>query len=156
MMNTGPYSDEKVQKFLDERFVPVRSRCEMDNPTPLMLRFGIKWTPTFLVHDAEGVEHHRFVGYVPSDDLFAQLGLGIGKILYDTDRLDDAIRQFRTVIERHPEAGATPEAVFLAGVSEYRHTKDAKALRRAHDALKERYPQSEWARRSEPYSAIPL
>lgn len=155
-MNTGPYSNEKVQRFLAERFIPVRSECSMENPTPLMRRFGIQWTPTFIVHDPDGKEHHRFVGYVPVDDLFAQLGLGIGKIFYDTDRMDEAIRQFRTVIERHPDAGATPEAVFLQGVAEYKHTRDAKALRRAHDALKARYPQSEWARRAEPYSAIPL
>ncbi len=155
-MNTGPYSDEKVQKFLAERFIAVRSECFIDNPTPLMREFGIKWTPTFLVHGPEGKEHHRFVGYVPVDDLFAQLGLGIGKILYDTDRMIEAVRQFQTVIERHPDAGAAPEAVFLKGVSEYKHTGDAKALRRAHDALKARYPQTEWARRAEPYSAIPL
>ena len=155
-MNTGPYSDEKVQRFIEERFLPVRSECDWDHPTPLMEKYGIKWTPTFLVHDSGGKEHHRFVGYVPTDDLFAQLGLGIGKIFYDSDRLDDAIRQFQTVIERHPGAGATPEAIFLRGVAEYKHTQDAKALRRVYEVLSASYPQSEWARRAQPYSAIPL
>ena len=155
-MNTGPYSDEKVHRFLEERFIPVRSECFWDNPTPLMEKYAIKWTPTFLVHDPGGNEHHRFVGYVTVDDLFAQLGLGVGKIFYDTDRLEEAVRQFQTVIERHPGAGATPEAVFLRGVAEYKHTNDAKALRRAYDALTAHYPQSEWARRAAPYSAIPL
>jgi len=155
-MNTGPYSDEKVQRFLEERFIPVRSECFWDNPTPLMEKFAIKWTPTFLVHDPGGKEHHRFVGFVPVDDLFAQLGLGVGKIFYDTDRMEEAIGHFQTVIELHPGAGATPEAVFLRGVAEYKHTKDAKALRRAYDVLTARYPASEWARRAAPYSAIPL
>ncbi len=49
------------------------------------------------------------MGYVPTDDLFAQLGLGIGKIFYDSDRMDDAIRQFQTVIERHPVRGQLPK-----------------------------------------------
>jgi hypothetical protein len=155
-MNTGPYSDEKVQRFLEERFIPVRSECFWENPTPLMQKYAIKWTPTFIVHDPEGSEHHRFVGYVPTDDLFAQLGLGLGKIFYDTDRMAEAIGQFQTVVERHPGAGATPEAIFLRAVAEYKHTQDAKALRRAYDVLKAGYPQSEWARRAEPYSAIPL
>jgi hypothetical protein len=155
-MNTGPYSDEKVQRFLEERFIPLRSECFWDNPTALMRKYAIKWTPTFIVHNTGGSEHHRFVGFVPTDDLLAQLGLGIGKIFYDTDRMDDAIRQFQTVIERHPDAGATPEAVFLRGVAEYKHTQDAKALRRAYDVLKAGYSQSEWARRAEPYSAIAL
>lgn len=155
-MDKGPYSDEKVQRFLEERFIPVRSECFWDNPTSLMESYAIKWTPTFLVHGSGGKEHHRFVGYVPKDDLFAHLGLGLGKIFYDTDRLEEAIRQFRTVIERHPGAGPTPEAIFLLGVAEYKHTQDAKPLRRAYDVLSANYPQSEWARRAAPYSTIPL
>jgi len=70
--------------------------------------------------------------------------------------MDEAITQFQTEFQRHPDAGATPEVVFLRGVAEYKHTQDAKALRRAHDILKANYSQSEWARRAEPYSAIPL
>jgi hypothetical protein len=155
-MNTGPYSEEKVRKFLEEHFIPLRSRCFWEKPTELMQRFGIKWTPTFLVLDAGGKEHHRFVGYVPVDDLFANLGLGKAKVLFDSDRLEEAMAQFQTVIDRHPEAGATPEAVFLLGVAGYKHTHDPKELRRAYENLKARYPQSEWARRAEPYSAIPL
>lgn len=155
-MNTGPYSDEKVQRFIEEQFVPIRSQCFWDKPTGPMQRYGITWTPTFLVLDADGKEHHRFVGYVPSDDLFAQLGLGKGKLLFDSGRLPDAIAQFRTVIDRHPEAGATPEAVFLLGVAGFKQEHDPKSLRRAYETLKAKYPQSEWARRADPYSAIPL
>ena len=155
-MNTGPYSDEKVQKFVEDKFVPLKSQCFWDKPTDLMKKFGIKWTPTFLVHDPEGNEHHRFVGYVPSDDLIAHLGLAKGKIYLDSDRLAEAITQFQTVIDHHPNAGATPEAIFLLGVASYKHTHDAKALRRVYDTLTAKYPQSEWARRADPYSAIPL
>jgi hypothetical protein len=155
-MNTGPYSDEKVRKFLQEQFLPLRSECFWDKPTEPMQRFGIKWTPTFLVLDSDGKEHHRFVGYVPSDDLIANLGLGKGKIFYDTDRMAEAIMRFQTVIDRHPNAGATPEAVFLLGVAGYKHSHDPKELRRAYETLKAKYPQSEWTRRADPYSAIPL
>lgn len=155
-MNTGPYSDEKVRKFLQEQFIPLRSECFWDKPTEPMQRFGIKWTPTFLVLDPDGKEHHRFVGYVPSDDLIASLGLGKGKIFYDTDRMAEAIMRFQTVIDRHPNAGATPEAVFLLGVAGYKHSHDPKELRRAYETLKAKYPQSEWTRRADPYSAIPL
>ncbi|MBI5341757.1 MAG: thioredoxin fold domain-containing protein [Deltaproteobacteria bacterium] len=155
-MNTGPYSDEKVRKFLQEQFIPLRSECFWDKPTEPMQRFGIKWTPTFLVLDPDGKEHHRFVGYVPSDDLIANLGLGKGKIFYDTDRMAEAIMRFQAVIDRHPNAGATPEAVFLLGVAGYKHSHDPKELRRAYETLKAKYPQSEWTRRADPYSAIPL
>ena len=154
-MNTGPYSDAKVQKFLQEKFIPLRSECFWDKPTGPMQRFGIKWTPTFLVLDPEGKEHHRFMGYHPSDDLIANLGLGIGKIYFDTDRMAEAIMQFKTVVDRHPNAGAAPEAIFHLGVAGYKHTHDAGELRKVYDTLKANYPQSEWTRRAEPYSAIP-
>jgi len=155
-MNTGPYSDEKVQKFIEENFIPLKSQCFWDKPTEMMKKYGIKWTPTFIVHDSEGNEHHRFVGYMPSDDLIAQLALAMGKIYFDLDRLAEAVEQFQTVVDRHPKAGAAPEAIFHLGVAGYKQTHDAKALRRAYDALIARYPQREWARRAEPYSAIPL
>jgi tetratricopeptide (TPR) repeat protein len=155
-MNTGPYSEPAVAAFLNAQFHPVRTECFWDHPTEPMGHFGIQWTPTFLVHDPDGKEHHRFVGYVPTDDLLAHLWLGKAKIPYDSGRHDEAIPLFETVLARHPAAGAAPEAAFLRGVAGYKSTRDAKELRRAYDLLSARYPQSEWARRAEPYSAIPL
>jgi len=38
---------------------------------------------------------------------------------------------------------------------EYKKTHKASALRRTYDTLTENYPQSEWARRGQPYSEIP-
>ena len=60
------------------------------------------------------------------------------------------------MLSRHPGAGAAPEAAFLRGVAGYKSSHDPKELRRAYDLLAAGYPQSEWARRAEPYSAIPL
>jgi len=154
-MNTGPYSDEKVQKFIEDNFIPLKSQCFWDKPTEMMKKYDIKWTPTFLIHDSDGKEHHRFVGYVPPDDLLAQLGLAKGKIFFNKDRFPEAMEQFQIVIDRHPKAGATPEAVFLLGVSGYKHTHDPKPLRKAYDLLTAKYPQSEWARRADAYSVIP-
>ena len=155
-MNTGPYSDPAVIEFINGNFVPVRTECFWAHPTELMRRFGIQWTPTFLIHDTDGKEHHRFVGYVPVDDLLAHLWLGRAKILYDTDRFGEAIPLFETVLSRHPGAGAAPEAAFLRGVSGFKSTHDPKELRKTYDLLTARYPDSEWARRAEPYSLIPL
>jgi thioredoxin-related protein len=155
-MNTGPYSNEKVQKFIMENFIPLKSQCFWDKPTELMQKFEIKWTPTLIVHDAEGKEHHRTVGYLPVDDLIAQLTLAKGKIYFNTERFPEAITQFQTVIDQYPDTGAAPEAIFLAGVAGYKRTHDAKFLRQIYDRLTAKYPQSEWARRAEAYSAIPL
>jgi thioredoxin-related protein len=154
-MNTGPYSNEKVQKFIMENFIPLKSQCFWDKPTELMQRFEIKWTPTLIVHDPEGKEHHRMVGYLPVDDLIAQLILGKGKIHFETDRLPEAIAQFQMVVDQCLNTGAAPEAVYWLGVAGYKQTHDAKFLRQIYDQLTAKYPQSEWARRAEAYSTIP-
>lgn len=155
-MNAGPYSDEKVQKFIEEEFIPLKSQCFWDKRTELMKKFDIIWTPTLLIHDSEGKEHYRFVGYVPIDDFLAHLKLGKGKVFFNHYRYVEAIAQFKAVIEQHPNAGVTPEAIFFLGVAAYRKTHDAKALRRVYDTLTSKYPQSEWARRAQPYSQIAL
>ena len=155
-MNTGPYSEKTVQDFLQEEFIPIKSECFWDKRTDAMKQFGVSWTPTLLVLDTTGREHHRVVGFVPIDDFLAHLKLGKGKVHFDRFRFADAIKEFTAVIEQHPAAGVVPEAIFFQGVAEYWHSHDPKGLRRALDALVARFPQSEWARRAAPYGQIPL
>jgi hypothetical protein len=155
-MNTGPYSNARVQNYLQETFIPVKSQCFWDKRTEMMKRFGIVWTPTLVVLDPKGREHHRVVGFVPEDDFLAHLALGKGKMHFDLFRFAEAIQAFGAVIARHPDAGAVPEAVFFLGVAEYWKAHDPKGLRRAHDTLAAKFPESEWARRAAPYAQIPL
>ncbi|MEW6721023.1 MAG: tetratricopeptide repeat protein [Thermodesulfobacteriota bacterium] len=154
-MDLGPYSDPSVIDFINADFVPVRTFSDLDNPSDPVVRMAVKWTPTFFILDAEGKNHHWFVGYVPAEDLFAHLWLGKAKILYDAGRHAEAIPVFSTILDRYPDAGVAPEAAFLRGVSGYRSARDPKELRKAYDLLVERYPRSEWARRAEPYAAFP-
>lgn len=154
-MNAGPYSDEKVQEFIEQEYVPLKSQCFWKERTELMKQFDIAWTPTFLIQDSGAKVHRKMVGYIPSDDLLAQLKLGKGMVFLEMERNDEAAKWFRKAIEEHPNAGAAPEAIFFLGVAEYKKTHEAGALRRAYDSLIQRYPQSEWARRAQPYSTIP-
>jgi hypothetical protein len=154
-MNTGPYSDEKVQKYLGEQFVSVKSQCFWDKRSELMKQFDIAWTPTLLVHDSTGKEHHRVVGFVPSEDFLAHLKLGRGKMFFNRFRFADAVEALSVALEQHPKAGPAPETIFFLGVAKYWQTHDPKGLRWAYDTLAERFPQSEWARRAGPYKQIP-
>ena len=154
-MNTGPYSNEKVQKCLEDYFIPLKSQCFFDKPTELMGQFMIKWTPTLIIHDKFGREHHRMVGYVPVDDLLVHLDFGRAKVFFDTDHFSNAIQIFNTIIKQDPYSDVTPEAIFYRGVAGYKKNHDASALREAFDILQADYRQSEWARRTQPYSVIP-
>jgi hypothetical protein len=155
-MDTGPYSNEKVQKYLAEEFIPVKSQCFWDKRTELMKQFDIAWTPTLIVHDLTGREHHRVVGFVPIDDFLAHLKLGKGKTFFNRFRFAEAIAELTAGIEQHPDAGAAPETIFFLGVAKYWKSHDPKGLRWAYDTLTARFPQSEWARRAQPYKQISL
>ena len=60
-----------------------------------MKRYAVKWTPTVIIMDSDGEEHHRFVGYLPPEDFIAQIILGKGKVDFDLDRFEQAIQCFQ-------------------------------------------------------------
>ena len=154
-MNAGPYSDKRVQKFVNEEYVPLKSQCYWKERTELMKRFDISWTPTFLIQDSTGKVHRKLVGYIPVDDFLAQLEFGKGIVFFEKERHEEAVKWFQRVIDGHSSSGVTPEAIFFRGVAEFKKTHEVGALRRAYDTLAERYSQSEWERRAEPYSNMP-
>ena len=153
-MNTVTYSQDAVVDFLVENFIPVRSQCDFTHFTAMMKRYQVKWTPTFVILDPDGREHHRMVGFLPPEDLMAQLQLGKAKMTYDQDRLDRAASDFQVVIDRFPKTAAAEEASFLQGVCHYKHTHQAGELRKAWERLSRDYPQSEWTRKARVYSTL--
>lgn len=136
--------------MLDEHFVPVRVHVkdQAEAFTRLGERYDAQWTPTTLVLSADGKEHHRIEGFTPADDFLAQLSLGLGRLDFDEKRYDVAEKRFRGIVERHPASEAAPEALYWAGVSRYKATKDASALGESEQALRKRYPESTWMKKA--------
>jgi len=153
-MNTVTYSQHAVRDFLVENCIPVRSQCDFTHFTAMMKRYQVKWTPTFVILDPDGREHHRMVGFLPPEDFMAQVQLGKAKLYYDQDRLDKAASEFQIVIERFPKTAAAEEAVFLLGVAGYKRSHQAGELRKAWEKLSRDYPQSEWTRKAKVYSTL--
>jgi len=153
-MSAVTYSDERVQAFLDG-WAKARLHCEWEDPTPEMRRFGIVWTPTFIVLDPDGAEHHRTVGFLSPEEFIAQLNLGKAKIEFDHERFEPAGELLRRVIEDCPRCPVAPEASYFLGVSKYKETHDAHKLRETWERLSRDYPGSEWAHKAEPFRDIP-
>lgn len=130
--------------------VPV----QVQSDSPLAEEYRVTWTPTLIVLDFYGREHHRTVGYLPPEELIPAMLLGMGKIDLDVDQFNDAILHFNTLLKEYPDSFAAPEAAYLQGVSRYKTTHNASALKEAFQHIRERYPGSEWARRSEPYNLL--
>ena len=113
-----------------------------------MQRFSVNWTPTVLLLDSDGKERHRIEGYLPADEFLAQLQLGFGHLQFARGDFADAERQFRDVSEKLPGTDAAAEAMYWAGVSRYKATNDASALKATAQAFKDRYQNSIWAKKA--------
>jgi hypothetical protein len=135
-----------VSKFIAENFVPIKIHIKK-NPKGFE-RFGVQWTPTQLILDPDGVERHRMEGFFGVDDFLAQLELGLAKMDFQKQNFSEAEKRFRTVYEKYPASGAAPEAMYWAGVSAYKATNQAEHLAETAKLLKDKYPESEWARKA--------
>ena len=144
------YTDPRVVEFVDRHFVPVRAHVK-DNPAAFKAlgdRFNAHWTPTILIADSTGAERHRIEGFLPADDFLGQLALGVAKAAFARQDYATAERLYRDVVERFPDTDAAAEAQYWTGVSRYRATNDAAALKATAQAFTQRYQDSTWAKKA--------
>jgi hypothetical protein len=141
------WPDERVVRLVNENFLPARVHVKRDPEA--FKRFGERysapWTPTILELDAEGVERHRVEGFLPADDLLAQLQLGLAHMAFHEERWADAERRFREIVDQLPRTDAAPEALYWAGVARYKASGDGKALKDTARDFTQRYQESTWA-----------
>ena len=144
------WPDERIVRLVEEEFVPVRVhvREQASDFQQLGERYGAQWTPTMLVLDPDGSERHRVEGFLPADDLLAQLQLGLGQVALKRGDWQVAERRFSGVADAFPEGDAAPEAVYWAGVSRYKATDDGGVLGATARRLDERYADSSWAKKA--------
>jgi hypothetical protein len=145
------YPDERVVRLIEESFLPVRIHVK-ENPKGFE-RFGAQWTPTVVLLDAEGVERHRFEGFLPVDEYLAQLTIGLGKLAFAHNAWGEAERRFQEAASEFPDSSAAPEALYWAGVSKYKATGDAAALKETASAFDTRYRDTAWAKRASVWAA---
>jgi len=150
-MDAVTYPDENVIRFINADLVAIRVRSDSK---PLADDFNIRWTPTLIVLDSTGKEHSRTVGFLQPGELIPSLLLGIAKVRFDADQLPEAIESLERLVLEYPKSGSAAEAVFLRGVAGYKATHVAAMLKGAYERLKAEYPDSEWAKRAEPYGLL--
>ncbi len=125
--------------------VRVNAISQSDLYQKMAGRFDVNWTPTVLVLDTEGKERHRIAGYVPPPSFASQLLLGLGHAAFAAKKFAEAEKWFREVVEKYPNTPEAPEAVYWAGVSKYKATGDAAALKETAQRFGDRYQDSTWA-----------
>jgi hypothetical protein len=139
-----------VARFIADNFIPARVhvREQAADFKRLGERYGAQWTPTILLLDPEGTERHRTEGFLPADDFLAQLKLGLGQMAFKREDWAAAEKWFREIVERHPNADASPQALYWAGVARYKATNDASALGQTAAAFGQKYQDSAWAKKA--------
>ena len=144
------WPDERVVRFVNENFLPARVHVKDDGEAfkRFSERFKARWTPTILVLDPDGVEHHRIEGFLPADDLLAQLMLGRAHMAFQQQQWQEAERRFREIVDQLPHTDGAPEALYWAGVAQYKATGDPAALKATARAFSTRYQDSTWAKKA--------
>ena len=144
------YSDPRVIDYVTRHFVPVRAHVKENAAEFKRLgeRFTAQWTPTTLLVDEGGTERHRIEGFLPADDFLSQLALGRAKAAFAKQDYASAERLYRDVLDRFPDTDAAAEAQYWTGVSKYRATNDAAALKATAEAFRQRYQDSTWAKKA--------
>jgi hypothetical protein len=150
-MDAVTYPDAKVIEFIMKNLVPLRVAY---NAQPLATDFNIKWTPTLVILDPDGKEHHRTVGFLPPEELIPSLELGISKSRFDLSRFSEALANLEKLLAEFPKSDSAPEAIYLRGVSLYKSTENPKPLKEAYEQLQNNYPASEWVKRAYPYRLL--
>ncbi len=140
------YPEPRVDHFVSEHFEPVR--LHVKTHPEAMERFEVQWTPTVVMLDHAGKERHRIEGYLPASDFLGQVELGAAHVAFAEKRFDEAERLYRSIVEQLPDTDAAPAAQYWAGVSRYKATNDPSNLKATADAFRQRYSDSEWAKKA--------
>jgi hypothetical protein len=154
-MDTVTYPNEEVIREIREYFIPLKMECDFKRPTEMMKKYRVRWTPTLLVLESDGRPRFHTIGYMPPEELVAQLELLRIMEEFDRGRLQSASERLREIANRFPATHVAPQAIYYAGVALYLKTHDAKHLKRIFVELSERRPESLWAKKASPYAEIP-
>ncbi len=149
-MGAVTYPKAEVVEFVEQYLIPLQVSFD----APLAKEFNLQWTPTLIVLDTDGKEHHRSIGFLPPEELIPMLMLGIAKSHFDRQQFDKAIFTLEKLLAQYPKSDSAPEAVYLLGVSRYKSTHDPKPLKQAYERLSSQYGASEWTKRASPYRLL--
>lgn len=150
-MDAVTLADRRVENFIYDKMVAVRVPVESKAQAS---EFKIFMTPTLVVLDYYGREHQRTLGFIPPDEMVPTLLLGIGKAGFANDQFNEAVLQFNTLLNGYPGSACAPEAMFLRGVARFSSSHTPSVLKETCQQLRQRYPESEWSGRAEPFNLL--
>ncbi len=83
-----------------------------------------------------------FLKWYGNTDLAPNAQFQIGNILFNTEKLDDALKAFDLVLTQYPENPKTPEAIYMKGMTYLKQNEKTKAIAEFRTVSK-RFPRSD-------------
>lgn len=77
------------------------------------MSYRIKYTPTVVVADGEGKEHHRAVGFLRPEELIPALLLGMARAHFNHERFGKALETLERALHGYPASQIAGEAELL-------------------------------------------
>jgi outer membrane protein assembly factor BamD (BamD/ComL family) len=100
-----------------------------------------------------GKERHRIEGYLPKDEFAAQLLLALARVAFMQKKWTDAEKLYDEIVQKYPNSTAAPEALYWRAVAHYKKTNDHTVLGTVAKTLAEKYPNSVWSKKAQPWAA---
>ena len=150
-MDAVSYPNPKVIDYFSKHLIPVRIPIDSK---PLPQKFKVQWTPTLVLLDQEGEEHHRTVGFLAPEELLPSLMLGIGKSYFNRELFPESEQILGQLLKEYSRSDAAPEATYYLGVGRYKRTHGPEELKKTIESLQKNYPGSEWTKRASVYQLL--
>ena len=140
------YPDPAVVAAVTATFVPLR----LGYRDPHLRELNVVWLPTVLIRDHRGNEHARLVNAVPPADFLDVLALGEARARLKEGRSssrDRAVSVLADALARRGDGPYHPELLYWYAIAGYFRDDHDDAFRdRVWAELRQRYPDSSWAR----------
>jgi hypothetical protein len=150
-MGAVTYPNEKVIALITENVIPLQLVSDTE---PYASQFNVRWTPKIIILDPKGKEHQSTLGFMGPENFIASIELGLAKVDFDLGNIENCRRHLDKILTGLPKSSSAPEAVFLEGVTAFKISGSAEALKGAYNKLQEKYPDSEWTERASPYRLL--
>jgi hypothetical protein len=107
-MDAVTYPSPLVIDFVDRNL--IAHRIAMNAAGSKAMQFGIQYTPTVVILDGRGKEHHRNTGFLPPEEFIPFLMLGVAKASFHHKRFNQAMAILDKLLGGYPRSRSTPEA----------------------------------------------
>ena len=107
-MDAVTYPDHRTVDFVS-RFM-IAHRENITGRSNLAAQFQVEATPTIVILDGDGREHHRIVGFLPPEEFIPSLMLGIAKGEYANRRFSRSLVMLDILLASYPHCRSAAEA----------------------------------------------